>query len=55
MKSYSVHYFDFTGGKGVAYYDATNEIVARDRFLATHPNCNVDYIKCRSVDGNLPK
>lgn len=52
MKAYTVHYYDFTGAKGVAYYDASNEIAARDQFLATHPDCNVDYIKCKSSDRN---
>jgi hypothetical protein len=45
MKLYSVHYYDFTGAKGVASYDAANEIDARDQFLAQHPSCNVNYIK----------
>jgi hypothetical protein len=44
MKLYSVHYYDFTGAKGVVQYDASNEINARDQFIAQHPNCNVNYI-----------
>jgi hypothetical protein len=47
---YSVFYYDCTGAKGVAIYDASNQIHARDQFLAQHPNCNVDYIKSKTEE-----
>jgi hypothetical protein len=47
MQMYSVFYYDCTGAKGVANYDALHQIHARDQFLAQHPNCNVDYIKLK--------
>jgi hypothetical protein len=50
MQIYSVFYYDFTGAKGVATYDASNQIHARDQFLAQHPTCNVDYIKTKSEE-----
>jgi hypothetical protein len=53
MKLYSVFYNDFTGAKGVAKYDASTEVDARDQFLAQHPNCSVEYIQTNKVDGNL--
>jgi hypothetical protein len=48
MQLYSVFYYDCTGAKGVASYDALNQIHARDQFLAQHPNCNVNYIESRN-------
>lgn len=48
MQMYSVFYYDCTGAKGVAKYDAVNQIDARDQFLAQHPNCNVNYIESRN-------
>jgi hypothetical protein len=49
MKLYSVFYYDCTGAKGNAKYDASNEIEARDRFLAQHPNYNIDYIETNTT------
>lgn len=50
MQMYSVYYYDCTGAKGVATYDALNQIHARDQFLAQRPNCNVDYIKSKTEE-----
>lgn len=48
MQMYSIFYYDCTGAKGVAHYDALNQIHARDQFLAQHPICNVNYIESRN-------
>jgi hypothetical protein len=48
LNLYSIHYYDLTGAKGVAKYDACNQIDARDRFLAQHPNCNINYIELKT-------
>jgi hypothetical protein len=50
MQLFSVFYYDCTGAKGVASYDALNQIHARDQFLAQHPNCNVNYIESHNVE-----
>jgi hypothetical protein len=49
MQMYSVFYYDCTGAKGTATYDALNQIHARDQFLAQHPSCNINYIESKNT------